>query len=363
VDAASNARLRLCALSLSWHLERRHRPPLLDARLTSWNARHKRGDDGVVRVVDPDVAAPPLRRGDAGAHNRLEMLQQAAWRYYVCLDGNVGASRVGELAELSFVLLIMETAAPQVALLRLLQPWVHYVPLKPDLSDLEAHLLWLRWHDDRARALARALQERVRPRLERSYMERALAEEIQRLPPASGELPELRELWQRRRSGIYVLLSLRDGLLMFSPFCNANFRNDWQLEFEPSGLEAFLRKAARVSDVRGVLRDTHSWWDNGALLCNVPRRDIWGEAFLPEIYSLLRGCCTLLRDVDHAVQPVLREDRDAPMADDLPVGSVVVQGAEETRDPVDHLAVLLSSRQRRVHRRGEEKILLLKQRR
>ena len=35
-----------------------------------------------------------------------------------------------------------------------LEPWVHYVPIKRDLSDLEAKVNWLRANDDKARAIS-----------------------------------------------------------------------------------------------------------------------------------------------------------------------------------------------------------------
>ena len=37
----------------------------------------------------------------------------------------------------------------------LLEPWVHYVPVRYDLGDVVERLLWLREHDDEARLIAR----------------------------------------------------------------------------------------------------------------------------------------------------------------------------------------------------------------
>ena len=37
-----------------------------------------------------------------------------------------------------------------------LEPWVHYVPVAEDLSDLEATILWAKEHDEEARAIAEA---------------------------------------------------------------------------------------------------------------------------------------------------------------------------------------------------------------
>ena len=93
-------------------------PPLLDAALTSWNPRHKRGADGIVRIIDPDTASPGLRKDDVGPHQFLTIQEQTCCRYTVCLDGNVGASRIGTLALAKFTVLIPESNAPQPFLMR-----------------------------------------------------------------------------------------------------------------------------------------------------------------------------------------------------------------------------------------------------
>ena len=36
----------------------------------------------------------------------------------------------------------------------ILQPWVHYIPLNQDLSDVEEKMQWVMDHDDEARRIA-----------------------------------------------------------------------------------------------------------------------------------------------------------------------------------------------------------------
>lgn len=294
VCAKENMRLRLCATSLSWVRSRRHDPPLLDARLTSWNPRHKWSADGIIRVINPSRAAAPLTpRSGASEHSRMTMSEQAAWKFYVLVDGNVGASRLGELAELQFVVLWVCTKLPQVGhAWRGLQPWRHYVPVKTDLSDLEAQLLWCRRNDGDARDIAFALHALVAPHLTKEGIEVGAAESIGRLP-APLSTPSFRasmwRAWEVRRSAIYVLICPQGRLLSFEPFANEGFRNKWPtLHFEPPGRTAFLASARALwpSPAR-ALADCSRWWENGALVCNVLPPGTWGESMLIELHALL----------------------------------------------------------------------------
>jgi hypothetical protein len=150
VTAATNTRLHLCSLSAAWSSNHCHTPELLNAKLTSWNPRHKLGPDGVVRVIDPTSAAPPLTARDAGRQHYLSLSRQTLWKYSILVDGNVGASRLGELAELQFLVFWVYSEQPQVGMAWCgLRAWVHYIPVRSDLSDLEAHLLSGHWNLNR----------------------------------------------------------------------------------------------------------------------------------------------------------------------------------------------------------------------
>jgi len=294
VSAEENMRLRLCATSLAWKRSRRHEPPLLDARLTSWNPRHKWCADGVIRVIDPCHAAAPLTpRSGASERHRLTMREQAAWKFYVLVDGNVGASRLGELAELQFTVLWVRTTLPQVThAWRGMRPWKHYVPIKTDLSDLEAQLLWCRQNDKAAHDIALALHALLAPHLTKEGIEAEVAETLAHLPPpvpTSKFCASMWRAWFTRRSAIYVLICPRGHLLSFEPFANEGFRNTWSgLQFDPPEQAAFLARAQALwpSPAR-VLTDSSRWWENGALVCNVLPRGVWGEAMLIELHALL----------------------------------------------------------------------------
>ena len=307
VTAATNARLRLCALSLTWHWERRHAPPLLDARLTSWNPRHKRGADGEIDVVDPASAAPPLSASSASGAHWLDLPSQARCKYYVLVDGNVGASRLGELAEQLFVVLWVRSALPQVShAWKGLEPWAHFVPVREDLGDLEERLLWCRANDAEARRIGQALHELLAPCLTQRGLEEELARVLRRLPPplsAESFAASLRWLWRARRSAVYVLLSPRGELLEFRPFANAAYENDWPREvIREDKMALFLQRCRALWPGQpAVSLPPRSWWSNGALVCNVLPRGVWGESMLVEFHCMIIGGGAL--SAHHRVEP------------------------------------------------------------
>ena len=313
VTAETNPRLRLCALSATWWRDRR-RKSLLNAALTSWNPRHKRGADGVVRVIDPATAAPPLTREDVGRRNFLTMRQQAQWRYYVLLDGNVGASRLGELAEFRFTVLMCASALPQVELHSGLVPWVHFVPLRADLADLEERIRWCRANDAAAARIALALATRLVPCTTSSAAtEERLCRRLSALPAVSEEAPEaaLLHVWRRSRAAVYCLV-VGNKVALFAPFANADFRNDWSEDMttSPRNLGDFLDLAAARFGPEDVIQDPSRWWDSGSLVCNVMPREIWGCAMLPELARLVQRAAAAV-DVGPRGRPSqVRQGRD-----------------------------------------------------
>lgn len=80
----------------------------------------------------------------------------AAARLYVHVGNNGFADRLWRLLALGFTLLIVEPGGWREFYYGLLAPWVHYVPVAADLSDLCARIAWARAHPERAEAIAAA---------------------------------------------------------------------------------------------------------------------------------------------------------------------------------------------------------------
>ena len=80
--------------------------------------------------------------------------EQLRYKYIVSADGHTAAwLRIFTILQSNSVMLWINTAKYQWFYDRL-EPWVHYVPLKRDLSDLEEKISWLRANDDKARGIA-----------------------------------------------------------------------------------------------------------------------------------------------------------------------------------------------------------------
>ena len=124
-DVRNNPRVRLCEM----------RDPRLDARLTSYNFRHKFQQDGSVAVIQPAAL-----RARASRNNFVPAHAWARYKYLVYIDGNVGASRLGCMLATGSVCLVVRSRLPQPFVYHLIQPWVHYVPCT--LESLSSVLTW-----------------------------------------------------------------------------------------------------------------------------------------------------------------------------------------------------------------------------
>jgi len=281
VTCETNVRLKLCALSHAWQDD-----TLLDAKLTSWNGRHKLSADGTIRVINPDDF--PFY---ADKSFFLPPRAQQRWKYAILLDGNVGAARLLDLAAGFFTLLLPASDAPQVRWRSALVPWEHFVPLRADLGDLAERLLYLRANDDVAYSLAQNLHQTLSPmRRDKNLLNRTMREDLLSLEaPSEAIHASLSWIWSQCRAAIYCLLDDRMRLVLFLPFANASFTNDWHqsLKTDSESLPAFLAKAKRRFGGPLVTLPPERWWSNAGLVCNVMPRGIWGEAYLLELHALL----------------------------------------------------------------------------
>lgn len=121
---------------------------ILDAGITKWNLRPRisiADDDGVSGkhsvIMFPDPRSePPLKPS-------LTYDEQSLYKYVVHIDGHVAAFRLS--AELFMESVILKVASPwNLWFSSELQPMVHYIPIKHDLSDLLSTIEWCIDNDD-----------------------------------------------------------------------------------------------------------------------------------------------------------------------------------------------------------------------
>ncbi|CAK0829351.1 unnamed protein product [Prorocentrum cordatum] len=84
----------------------------------------------------------------------MSIEEQAQYKYTAALEGDSAADRLYWQLFTGSVVLVPEGPWQELALRELLEPYVHYVPVRYDLSDLVDRVSWLRENDDEARRIA-----------------------------------------------------------------------------------------------------------------------------------------------------------------------------------------------------------------
>jgi len=121
---------------------------LLDAGITKWNCRPRKiANEYFLQVLDKnklglDLVAP------------LTPQEQSRYKYIVNVDGHVSAFRLSLELSMGSVVLLQDSKY-KVWFRDSLVPYVHYVPIKEDLSDLYDRIRWCIDHDKECQEIAR----------------------------------------------------------------------------------------------------------------------------------------------------------------------------------------------------------------
>lgn len=119
----------------------------LDARIVSFKSHAKKHySDKYISVIDPETL--PFRLS-----KKMPIGKISDYKYILSIEGNVAQFRL--TLELSFNSVILLVKSDQYIWYQpLLKPWVHYVPIKSDLSDLMEKIHWCKLHDDKCKSIA-----------------------------------------------------------------------------------------------------------------------------------------------------------------------------------------------------------------
>lgn len=141
----------------------------LDARLVSFKtAPKKHYSSKYISIVDP--ATMSFRTA-----KKMPLAQMSNYKYILSIEGNIAQFRLTlELSYNSVILLVKSSQS--IWYQPLLKPFVHYVPIKSDLSDLIDKIHWCKTHDDACRTIAANASEFYKKYINREsvydYMER-----------------------------------------------------------------------------------------------------------------------------------------------------------------------------------------------
>lgn len=120
-------------------------PKYMDVGITKWNLRPRKHETDdyfklISRKTYPKVAP-------------LDLQEQSKYKYILTLEGHVAAYRLSyELSSGSVILLA--DSEWKLWYYKFLTPWVHYVPVAHDLSDLIVKIRWCQKHDKKCEQIA-----------------------------------------------------------------------------------------------------------------------------------------------------------------------------------------------------------------
>lgn len=118
-------------------------PDSIDAKLVM--AEHSRADPALLRFMEEEGLLD----------DRKPMMEQCHFKYSIAIEGFVAPDRLYWQLFSGSVVLVPEGPWSVFAIADMLEPFVHFVPVRYDLSDLAEKIAWLQAHDDEAQQIAK----------------------------------------------------------------------------------------------------------------------------------------------------------------------------------------------------------------
>lgn len=131
-----NVRIKASTLSLKY-------PEYLNAGITTFNRKLKKNIGKPLTIIDTNLQKA----------NFMDLQEKSSYKYILNLDGHVSAFRLGHEFSLGSVLLIPKSKY-YLWFSHLLEPFVHYVPIKENLDDLIEQIKWCIDNDDKCKEIA-----------------------------------------------------------------------------------------------------------------------------------------------------------------------------------------------------------------
>lgn len=147
VTVNTNPRLKVAYISATTAPDE-NGVPYLDAGVTNWNLRpRKLQNEKYLNTIEIDNL--PF-----GLLQRLTPKEQSAYKYIINIDGHVTAYRLSIELSMGSVILLVDSPW-KIWYSDLLVPYVHYVPVKADLSNLVEQIKWCRENDSKCEQIAK----------------------------------------------------------------------------------------------------------------------------------------------------------------------------------------------------------------
>ena len=162
VTIFDNPRLKVAHLSSIWKNNDKYNEnnkidgiQFLDAGVTAFNPRYKKTmDSKYINFIKP-------KKLNFGKADYFPMSQQTKYKYLLDIEGNVSAYRLAFILASGSLVLKVDSQY-KIWFSNLLEPWVHYVPVKNDLSDLAQQITWCKQNDKECKKIAINAQKLVK---------------------------------------------------------------------------------------------------------------------------------------------------------------------------------------------------------
>jgi len=144
----TNQRLKALQLSLFGSPFLRN---LLDIGITNWNLRPRKYENvPYLQSIDPPFPNSPKMYPITP---KMNLQEQSHFKFILTLEGHVAAYRLSYEMSSGSVILLAESNW-KMWFYHFIKPYVHYVPVARDLSDLEEVIKWCLAHDEDCRLIA-----------------------------------------------------------------------------------------------------------------------------------------------------------------------------------------------------------------
>jgi len=146
VTIGANQRLKIAHLSYLKKIDESDNLPYLDAGITKWNLRIKKlMDSPELKVID--IHSLPF-----GLVPYMSNEEQCKYKYIIHIDGHVSAFRLSLELKMGSVILLVESEW-KMWYSDLLKPFIHYVPVSKDLSDIYDKISWCKNNDEKCKEI------------------------------------------------------------------------------------------------------------------------------------------------------------------------------------------------------------------
>ena len=139
ITLENNNRLKATDISIDY-------PELLDAGITDWKARMRKYSGKGIEIINTNSFRFKLS-------NKISNIEKSKYKYILNIDGYVSAYRLSSELSMGSVVLIVKSEY-KLWFSSNLKEYVHYVPVKEDLSDIIQIIQWCKDNDEKCKKIA-----------------------------------------------------------------------------------------------------------------------------------------------------------------------------------------------------------------